>query len=73
MQNRPIRLIRKSETQTTTGNSNEVTASARPEPSEREIKTVVSRWVRDHRQRSEEVRYTFAALFTTSGIQVPGR
>ena len=73
MQNRPIRLIRKSETQINTRKSNEVTPSSRPEPSEREIKTVVSRWVRDHRQRSEEFRQTFAALFKTSRIPLPIR
>ena len=42
---------------------NAVSSPPRPEPSEREIKMVVSRWVRDHRQRSEEFRRTFAALF----------
>jgi hypothetical protein len=51
---RRIRLIRKRETQIE-ATSNE---AERAEPSEREIKTVVSRWVREHRQRSEDFRQT---------------
>ena len=30
---------------------------------EREMKTVISGWVVEHRQRTEEFRQTFAALF----------
>ena len=34
-----------------------------PESRERDIKTVVSRWVSEHRMRSEEVRRSFATVF----------
>ena len=35
----------------------------RPESKERDIKTVVSRWVLEHRQRSEELRRTLTTVF----------
>jgi len=65
--NRPIRLIRKSESQT---NPEPARGQIRPEPTEREIKTVVSRWVRDHRQRSEEFRRSFAALWQAGELSL---
>jgi hypothetical protein len=36
---------------------------ATPESKEREMKTVISRWVSEHRLRSEEVRRTFTTIF----------
>ena len=72
-ENRPVRLIRKRESQAATQLSASTTALARPEPSEREIKTVVSSWVRDHRQRSEEFRRTFATLWQTGEFRLNAR
>jgi len=70
---RPVRHIRKRESQTGNESSKGSSSLPRPEPSEREIKSVVSRWVRDHRQRSEEFRRTFASLFQASELHVPIR
>ena len=39
---------------------------------EREMKTVVSSWVSEHRQRTEEFRQTFAALFRGMDPARPG-
>jgi len=68
---RPVRLIRKQESRATTELSSDDTARTHPEPSEREIKAVVSRWVHDHRRRSEEFRRTFAALWQSGEFQLP--
>jgi hypothetical protein len=73
MRDRRVRLIRKSKPQSENEGSTEATPPERSQPSEREIKTVVSRWVREHRQRSEEFRLTFAALMKGGGFQVPSR
>ncbi len=64
-ENRPIRIIRKRDSAAI------VEVSAQPKshtaaPTEREIKSVVSGWVRDHQQRAEEFRRNFASLFQTT-------
>ena len=59
-ENRPVKLIRKRQPEADNESSVNV---ARPEPTEREVQTVVSRWVQDHRQRSEEFKRTFTALW----------
>ena len=38
----------------------------------REVKEVVSDWVRDHRQRSEEFRRNYSALLGEMGFKTPG-
>ena len=69
---RRVRLIRKSQPQAETEKS--ATEAPKPkEPSEREIKTTVSRWVSEHRQRSEEFRLTFVAMLKGGGFQLPSR
>jgi hypothetical protein len=72
-ENRPVRLIRKRQPESGNGSSDNAVQVPRSEPSEREIKTVVSRWVRDHRQRSEEFRRTFASLFQVGEVHLPTR
>ncbi len=37
----------------------------------REVKEVVSDWVRDHRQRSEEFRRNYSALLGEVGFKTP--
>ena len=37
----------------------------------REVKDVVSDWVRDHRQRSEEFRRNYSALLGEMGFKTP--
>ena len=70
---RRVRLVRKREPGTDAASTAEAERPGRREPSEREIKTVVTRWVRDHRQRSEEFRKTFAALLRAGEVQLPTR
>ncbi len=40
----------------------------RAEPSERELRTVMSDWVREHRERTEEYRRTFVGLLRQVGF-----
>ena len=68
-ENRPIRLIRKREAQAKTASVSN--AETRTVPTERDIRNVVTRWVRDHRERSEEFRRTFAALWQAGEFQLP--
>ena len=73
LEKRRVRIIRKSQQQTEDESSAARVLPERSQPSEREIKTVVSRWVHEHRQRSEEFRLTVAALLKGGGFQVPSR
>lgn len=70
---RPVRLISKRKQQAVAEAHNEGATSARPKPTDREIKNVVSSWVRDHRQRSEEFRRNFASLVKVGGLRLPAR
>ena len=48
------------------------TAAARSErEARRETREVVSDWVRDHRQRSEEFRRNYSALLGEMGFKAP--
>jgi hypothetical protein len=67
---RPIRLISKRKLQERSAGSSEVPKTPQA-PTEREISTVISRWVRDHRQRAEEYRQASAALL--GGIHLHAR
>jgi hypothetical protein len=60
-ENRRVRLISKRDR---TANKSP-TKPLTPESKEREIKTVVSRWVFEHRLRSEEFRRTLTTIFQT--------
>jgi hypothetical protein len=46
----------------------EAAKEERAEPSERELKTVMSGWVREHKQRADEYRRTFADLLRQAGF-----
>lgn len=48
-----------------------VVSTLSAEPSERELKTVMSGWVREHRQRTEEYRRSFAGLLRKVGFTPP--
>jgi hypothetical protein len=72
-ENRPIRLIKKRESLANAELLADAEPRTRPKSTEREIKTVVSRWVKDHRQRSEEFRRTFASLWQAGELPVPTR
>jgi hypothetical protein len=49
-------------------------ASARAAAAEpaREVRAVVSDWVRDHRRRSDEFRRNYSALLGEVGFKLPG-
>ena len=66
-ENRKVRLIRKRDRETNT-EASAVNHSSPRAPSEREIKSVVSRWVRDHRRQTEEFRRNFAALLRAGEV-----
>lgn len=61
--NRPVRVIKRGERQQAVETAAPVAAEKVAARVEREMKTVVSGWVTEHRQRTEEFRQTFAALF----------
>ena len=69
-QNRAIRIIKRGQKA-----NNETVAKAAvavsTEPSERELKSVVSGWISEHRQRSEEYRRAFTDLLRESGFRSP--
>jgi len=47
-------------------------ASAKTAESGREVRAVVSDWVRDHRRRSDEFRRNYSALLGEVGFKLPG-
>lgn len=71
-QHRPVRVIKR-DRKGLTESPSEASGGGRAEPSERELKTVVSGWVREHRQRSEEFRRTFARVLAEAGFPPPSR
>ncbi len=60
--NRPVRVIKRGERRQAAVAA-PVAAEKVAARVEREMKTVISGWVVEHRQRTEEFRQTFAALF----------
>lgn len=67
--NRQIRVVKRG---SAAGESAAPASDAgRHETSEREMKTIVSGWVREHRQRAEEFRSTFSSLLRESGFNPP--
>jgi hypothetical protein len=70
-QNRPVRVIKRDKRES--AESATVVAAAPLEEStetaERRLKTVVSGWVREHQQRSEEYRQMFASLLKETGFR----
>lgn len=69
-QNRTVRIIKRGQK----ANDETVAKAAvavSAEPSERELKSVVSGWIKEHRQRSEEYRRAFTDLLRESGFRSP--
>jgi hypothetical protein len=69
-QNRPVRVIKRDQRESVESEA----ATASPlaesmESAERKLKTVVSGWVREHQQRSEEYRQMFASLLKETGFR----
>jgi hypothetical protein len=65
--NRPVRVIKKGERQEAAVVSPAGVVEKSAAGREREMRTVVSGWVSEHRQRSAELRQTFAAMFGGMG------
>jgi hypothetical protein len=70
-QNRPVRIV-KHDQRVSSGSVAKAAGEENAKPSERELKTVVSGWVREHRQRSEEYRRAFSNLLKESGLRSQG-
>jgi predicted RNA-binding protein with RPS1 domain len=70
-QNRPVRVIKR-EQRGRTEESVKAATEEGAENTERKLKTVVSGWVREHQQRSEEYRQMFAALLKETGLRPSG-
>jgi hypothetical protein len=69
-QNRSVRVIKRNQ-RAATENRTKAQCDTNQEPSERELKTVVSGWVREHRQRSEEYRRALTEMLKESGFCSP--
>ena len=67
-QQRQVRIIKRNQQQNAEVSS-EGLAAGGSQPSERELKTVVTGWVREHRQRSEEYRQRISELLKRTGFQ----
>ena len=69
-QNRPVRVIKHNQRVRVESRA-EAAGEVSAEPSERELKTVVSGWISEHRQRSEEYRRALTDVLKPSGFRSP--
>ncbi|MDT4896959.1 MAG: hypothetical protein QOH25_2036 [Acidobacteriota bacterium] len=69
-QHRRVRVI-KHQQRAGTESLTKAQCNSGTEPSERELKTVVSGWISEHRQRSEEYRRALTDLLKESGFRSP--
>ncbi len=69
-QNRAVRIIKRGQ-KANVETVAQAAGAASAEPSERELKSVVSGWINEHRQRSEEYRRAFSDLLRESGFRSP--
>lgn len=69
-QKHQVRVIKRGERESVR-QAEPVVSTVRTEPSERELKTVMSGWVREHKQRTEEYRRSFAGLLRQVGFTPP--
>ena len=65
LKNRPVRIIKRDQRGQATAAAAPV---APPEPAERDVKTVVSGWVSEHRRRTDEFRRNYADLLKGVGF-----
>jgi hypothetical protein len=70
-QNRPVRVIKRDERRRAETTPNAPSESS-AENQERRLKTVVSGWVREHKQRSEEYQRMFTSMLRETGFCPPG-
>ena len=68
LKNRPVRIIKRDQ------RGQQAPAAApetKPAPAERDIKTVVSGWVSEHRRRTDEFRRNYTDLLKGVGFSSP--
>lgn len=66
LKNRPVKIIKRG--QRGAAEAAAATAEPQPAPSEREVKTVVSGWVSEHRRRADEFRRNYADMLKGVGF-----
>lgn len=73
LKNRPVRIIKREQRgQQAPATAAAATATAAPSaPAERDIKTVVSGWVSEHRRRTDEFRRNYTDLLKGVGFSSP--
>ena len=66
LKNRPVKIIKRGQR----GQAEAAAAAGEPQPaaSERDVKTVVSGWVSEHRRRTDEFRRNYADLLKGVGF-----
>jgi hypothetical protein len=69
-QNRPVRII-KNEQRLRASNEAKPAGAPGQKTTERELKVVVSSWVREHQQRSEEYRRAFSKMLKENTLLGP--
>ena len=70
--NRPVRII-KNEQRLRAASEIKPATNPGPKTAERELKMVVSSWVREHQQRSEEYRRAFSKMLRENTLLAPGK
>ena len=66
LKNRPVRIIKREQRGQAEAAGTRV--SPEPEAAEREVKTVVSGWVSEHRRRADEFRRNYSDLLKGVGF-----
>lgn len=69
-QHRPVRIVKQGQ-KAVSENVARAAGETSAQPSERELKSVVSGWIHEHRQRSEQYRQAFAEMLKESGFRSP--
>ena len=67
-QNRSVRVVKRDERMRPEANLNTPVAET-PENSERKLKSIVSGWVREHKERSEEYHRMFTTMLKETGLR----
>jgi hypothetical protein len=68
LKNRPVRIIKREQRGQAAATATAQAAQPQPAVMEREVKTVVSGWVSEHRRRADEFRRSYADLLKGAGF-----
>ena len=71
LKNRPVRIIKREQRGQQAPEAAPAAAAAPSAPAERDIKTVVSGWVSEHRRRTDEFRRNYTDLLKGVGFSSP--